>query len=403
MQPSIRDAFDTVRGVAADAVLVRPRSLAAAIAPLTLGHLGTDLAQGALPALLPYLATRFDLSYLQVGVLVLCSTVANSIVQPIFGHWSDRRGATWLLPAGPLAAGVGIGLLAIAPSYPAAIACVIVSGIGVAAYHPEATKHAAWIARDRPATAMSLFSIGGNLGVALGPLAAGFAAAHYGLHGAALLVIPAALVAALMLASLRQLALDGVAGEARAAAGTAPARVRELVILLWAVAARGYVYTGLVSFIPLLEERVRHQSADHGSRVLTILLGAGAAGTLVFGPLADRVGRQRMLFWSFVLCVPATAVYLADDGVLGLAGLAVAGACLVSSFGVTIVLSQEYLPGRMGMAAGLSIGLSIGLGGIAAICVGALADTFGLGAALWTTPAGAVAGALLTLLLPSDP
>ena len=109
-----------------------------------------------------------------------------------------------------------------------------------------------------------------------------------------------------------------------------------------------------------------------------------------------------MLFWSFVLCVPATMLYLADGGLLGLLGLAISGACLVSSFGVTIVLSQEYLPGRMGMAAGLSIGLSIGLGGIAAICVGALADTFGLGAALWTTPIGAVAGALLVLLLPSD-
>jgi FSR family fosmidomycin resistance protein-like MFS transporter len=174
------------------------------------------------------------------------------------------------------------------------------------------------------------------------------------------------------------------------------------VILLLAVAARGYVYTGLVSFIPLLEQRVRHHGADHGSQVLTILLATGAAGTLVFGPLADRIGAQRMLFWSFVLCVPATMLYLADSGVLGLLGLALSGACLVSSFGVTIVLSQEYLPGRIGMAAGLSIGLSIGLGGIAAICVGALADTFGLGAALWTTPIGAVAGALLVLFLPSD-
>lgn len=388
--------------MAADAVLARPRGLAAAIAPLTLGHLGTDLAQGALPALLPYLATRFDLSYLQVGALVLCSTVANSIVQPFFGHWSDRRGATWLLPAGPLTAGIGIGLLAIAPNYPAAICCVIISGVGVAAYHPEATKHAAWIARDRPSTAMSLFSIGGNLGVALGPLAAGSAAAHYGLHGAALLVIPAAIVSALMLASLSRLAIDGVAGEARAAAGPSAPHRRELAILLWAVAARGYVYTGLVSFIPLLEQRVRHHSAAHGSRVLTLLLATGAAGTLIFGPLADRVGRQRMFFWTFVLCVPATMLYLADSGVLGLLGLAISGACLVSSFGVTIVLSQEYLPGRMGMAAGLSIGLSIGLGGIAAICVGALADTFGLGPALWTTPIGALAGALLVLLLPSD-
>jgi FSR family fosmidomycin resistance protein-like MFS transporter len=306
------------------------------------------------------------------------------------------------LPAGPLTAGVGIGLLAIAPSYPAAMACVIVSGIGVAAYHPEATKHAAWIARDRPSTAMSLFSIGGNLGVALGPLVAGFVAAQYGLHGAALLVIPAAVVSLLMLASLPRLRIDGVAGEARAAAGASAARVRELVLLLVAVAARGYIYTGLVSFIPLFEQRVRHQSAGHGSRVLTLLLAAGAAGTLVFGPLADRVGRQRMLFWSFVLSVPATALYLADAGLLGLAGLAIAGACLVSTFGVTIVMSQEYLPGRMGTAAGLSIGLSIGLGGVAAICVGALADTFGLGAALWTTLAGGAAGALLTLLLPSD-
>lgn len=388
--------------MAADAVLARPRGLAAAIAPLTLGHLGTDLAQGALPALLPYLATRFDLSYLQVGALVLCSTVANSIVQPAFGHWSDRRGATWLLPAGPLTAGVGIGLLAIAPNYPAAIGCVIISGVGVAAYHPEATKHAAWIAHDRPSTAMSLFSIGGNLGVALGPLAAGAAAAHYGLHGAALLVIPAAMVSGLMFASLPRLAIDGVAGEKRAAEGPSAAHRRALAILLAAVAARGYVYTGLVSFIPLLEQRVRHQSAAHGSRVLTVLLGAGAVGTLVFGPLADRVGMRRMLFWSFVLCVPATMFYLADDGALGLLALAISGACLVSSFGVTIVLSQEYLPGRMGMAAGLSIGLSIGLGGIAAICVGALADTFGLSTALWTTPIGAVAGALLVLLLPSD-
>ncbi len=335
--------------------------------------------------------------------MVLGATVANSIVQPFFGHWSDRRGAAWLLPAGPLTAGIGIGLLAIAPNYPLALCCVVVSGTGVAAYHPEATKHAAYIARDRRSTAMSLFSIGGNLGVALGPLLAGFAAARYGLHGAALLLIPAAIVAALMLASLPRLAIDGDAGMIRAAAATAPANRHALVILLWAVAARGYVYMGLVNFIPLLEQRVRHHGADHGSRVLTLLLAAGAGGTLVFGPLADRVGRQRMLFWSFVLCVPATVLYLADDGALGLVGLAVAGACLVSSFGVTIVLSQEYLPGRMGMAAGLSIGLSIGLGGIAAICVGALADTFGLGAALWTTPIGAVAGALLVLLLPSEP
>jgi MFS transporter, FSR family, fosmidomycin resistance protein len=389
--------------VATEAVAAPSRGLMAAMAPLTAGHLATDFAQGALPALLPYLVTKFHLSYLEAGTIVLCATFANSIVQPLFGHWSDRKGATWLLPAGPATAGVGIGLLSIAPSFPVALVFVVIAGLGVAAYHPEATKHAAWIARDRPSTAMSLFSIGGNLGVAAGPLVAGFIAAHYGLHGAALLAIPGALVGGLMLASLPRLAHDGGEGEARAAASTtADDRPRQLVILLSAVAARGYVYFALVSFIPLLEQRVRHHGADHGSRVLTLLLATGAAGTLVFGPLGDRIGRRRMLLWSFVLCAPASALYLANDGWPGLVGLAVAGACLVSSFGVTIVLSQEYLPSRMGTAAGLSVGFSIGLGGIAAIGVGALADTFGLGAALWTTPFGAVVGAGLTLLLPSD-
>ena len=155
--------------MATDAVAARPRGLVAAIAPLTAGHLATDFAQGALPALLPYLVTEYDLSYLQAGAIVLCATFANSIVQPLFGHWSDRHGATWLLPAGPAVAGIGIALLAVAPSYPAALVCVIVAGLGVAAYHPEATKRAAWIARDRPSAAMSLFSIGGNIGIALRP------------------------------------------------------------------------------------------------------------------------------------------------------------------------------------------------------------------------------------------
>lgn len=388
--------------MAAEAVAAPPRSLIAAIAPLTTGHLATDFAQGALPALLPYLVSRFHLSYLEAGAIVLCATFANSIVQPAFGHWSDRKGATWLLVFGPAAAGVGIGLLAVAPSYPAALACVVISGLGVAAYHPEATKHAAWIARERPSAAMSLFSIGGNVGVALGPLCAGFVAAHYGLHGSFLLVIPGVTVAIFMLASLPRLAIDAGAGEARAAANAAADRLRELVILLSAVAARGYVYFALLSFTPLLEQRVRHHGAAHGSRVLTLLLASGALGTLVFGPLGDRIGRRRMLLGSFILCGPASALYLANDGVPGLLGLAVAGACLVSSFGVTIVLSQEYLPSRMGTAAGLSVGFSIGLGGMAAIGVGALADSVGLRAALWTTPFGCLLGVALTLLLPSD-
>ena len=168
---------------------------------------------------------------------------------------------------------------------------------------------------------------------------------------------------------------------------------------------RGYVHFGLLTFIPLLEHDARHNSSAYGSRVLALMLFAGAVGTLVVGPLADRYGRRlhahadvrRRPF-------PACALYLANPGALGLAGIAFAGAGIISTFGITIVLSQEYLPTRLATAAGLSIGLSIGLGGVASFAIGRLADTIGLVDALWTIPPAALLGAVLCALLPApDP
>ena len=126
---------------------------------LSSGHLATDFANGALPALLPFLVDRFDLSYVLAGGLMLASAFSSSIVQPLFGLWSDRRGATWLLPVGVAAAGVGIALAADAPSYPPVVLCVLFSGLGVAAYHPEGSKFAAYASGRRRASGMSLFSI----------------------------------------------------------------------------------------------------------------------------------------------------------------------------------------------------------------------------------------------------
>jgi MFS transporter, FSR family, fosmidomycin resistance protein len=124
-------------------------------------------------------------------------------------------------------------------------------------------------------------------------------------------------------------------------------------------------------------------------------------GTLLAGPLADRYGRRLLLTLSFVSAPPGVALYLADRGVLGLAGIAFAGAGIISTFGITIVLSQEYLPTRLSTAAGLSIGLSIGLGGVASFGIGALADAVGIVDAMWTVPAAALLGAVLCALLPA--
>src|SRR5215470_656161 len=139
---------------------------------LAAGHLGTDFASGSLPALLPFLTDRFALSYTLAAVVMLASTASSSLVQPLFGLWSDRRGAIWLLPAGVALAGIGIALAAVAPSYWLVLVLVVVSGLGVAAFHPEGSKFAAFVGGRRRASAMSLFSIGGNLGFALGPTVA---------------------------------------------------------------------------------------------------------------------------------------------------------------------------------------------------------------------------------------
>ena len=141
------------------------------MAALSAGHGATDFANGALPALLPFMVDRFRLSYTLAAVVMLASTASSSLVQPLFGAWSDRRGALWLLPAGVALAGVGIALAAASPSYWLVLLLVVVSGLGVAAYHPEGSKFAAYASGAKRASGMSLFSVGGNIGYALGPTA----------------------------------------------------------------------------------------------------------------------------------------------------------------------------------------------------------------------------------------
>src|SRR5690348_7065378 len=172
------------------------------MAALSSGHLATDFANGALPALLPFFVDKFSLSYTLAAAVILASAISSSIVQPLFGLWSDRRGAIWLLPAGVAVAGVGIALAADAPSYWLVLLLVVVSGIGVAAYHPEGSKFAAYASGARRASGMSAFSIGGNLGFALGPIFATPIVVALGLRGGFLLALPCLAIAAALLAAV---------------------------------------------------------------------------------------------------------------------------------------------------------------------------------------------------------
>jgi MFS transporter, FSR family, fosmidomycin resistance protein len=368
------------------------------MAALSSGHAATDFANGALPALLPFFVERFDLSYTLAATLMLASAFSSSVIQPFFGLWSDRRGAIWLLPAGVAVAGIGIALAADAPSYWLVLACVLVSGVGVAAYHPEGSKFAAYTSGRRRASGMSLFSIGGNVGYALGPAVATPLVLWLGLEGGLLLALPGLAIAAVLIAIAPYLA--GFAPERRAVPDGED-RPGALSLLLAVIALRSVAWFGLVTFVPLWAVSLGHSKA-YGNQLLTFMLLAGAAGTLAAGPLADRVGRRPVLIGAIAATAPLTLVFVAVGGVVGAIALALVGACVIGTFGVTMVMSQEYLPRRIGLASGLSIGMSIGLGGIAAVALGALADTVDLRTSLYVCAAVPLAAVVLAALLPSS-
>jgi MFS transporter, FSR family, fosmidomycin resistance protein len=371
-----------------------------AMAALSSGHLATDFANGSLPALLPFLVDRFGLNYVLAATLMLASTVSSSVIQPLFGLWSDRRGAIWLLPAGVALAGIGIGLAADAPSYWLVILLVVVSGIGVAAYHPEGSKFAAYVSGRRRASGMSVFSLGGNIGYALGPIVATPLVLAFGLRGGFLLVVPCLVVAALLLALAPY--LGRFAPEPRAHADRAGADRRgPLALLLGVVAFRSVTWFGLITFVPLWEVSLGH-SKSYGNHLLSLMLITGGLGTLALGPAADRFGRRPVLLLSSSVTVPLVLAFIMVGGVPGAIALGLIGCCVMGTFGVTMVMGQEYLPRRVGMASGLVIGLSIGLGGIAAVILGAVADAIDLESALYVTAIAPVLAVLLTFLLPSS-
>ena len=372
------------------------------MAALSSGHLATDLAQGSLPALLPFLRDKYDLSYTMAAALVLAATISSSLIQPAFGVWSDARGALWLLPAGVALAGAGMAGAAVAPSYPLIVIAVLIAGVGVAAYHPEGSKFASYVSGARRASGMSFFSVGGNVGFALGPVYASSLILALGLNGGLLLALPGFLVAAGLIACLRY--LQEFAPESATSQVVAPPRAerRGLKLLLVVVGLRSVAHMGLFTFIPLWEVHKGHGKA-YATMVLALFLFAGAVGTLLGGPLADRFGRRPVLRWSFVAATPLILVYVVVGGPVGVLALVLAGATVIGTFGVSLVMSQEYMPGRVGMASGLSIGLAIGLGGIAALTLGAVADAVDLRTAVLATAAGPAVALLVSLLLPPAP
>ena len=370
-----------------------------AMTTLSGGHLSVDFASGAVPALLPFLSREFDLSYTATAALMLAVLVSSSLLQPLFGLWSDRRGAMWLLPGGVALAGVGTGLASVAPSYALVVALFFAAGVGIAAYHPEGAKFAAYASGRKRASGMSYFNIGGNSGYALAPILITPLAIWLGLEGGLLAMVPVvafSFVLLRMLPSLRRLAptpgTRSRRGRHGRRPGHGPALPRDRAAQRRVVRAAGVR--------PAVDRRERRDGGG-GGRELALMLVSGAVGTLVLGPVADRVGLRRTLLVTQTALPFLIVVFVAVGGLVGTLALMLVGLSVVGTFGVTMVLGQLYLPRRVGVASGLTVGLSMGIGGIAAVVLGVVADAVDLQTALYLAAAGPAIGAVVCLFLPS--
>jgi FSR family fosmidomycin resistance protein-like MFS transporter len=369
------------------------------------GHACVDACQGAVPAMLPFLVVAHDLSITAATALVLAATVSSTVVQPFFGAWSDRAPAPWLLPFGVISGCVGVALAGIAPSYPLVFAAVLFSGLGVAAYHPEGSRFANYVSGSRRATGMSYYSLGGNVGFALGPLMSTPLLLAFGLDGMLAFFALAAVIGLLLSAELARLLTFeptrvSAAGGGRRE-GSADDDIRGFVKLLAVICGRSFAFYTLLGLVPLYFIGALDASDATANTALAGMLVFGAIGTLVGGRLADRIGRRPVLVASLALQAPLLLATTAVGTVPAIVLVCLFGFVAISSFPITVVMGQEYLPSRIGLASGFTLGAAIGIGGLAAPVFGLIGDEFSLETAMQTLAILPAAGALLALTLPA--
>ncbi len=348
------------------------------VALLSASHVVDDFYQGAVPALLPFLVLERHYTYAAIAGLTLAATVLSSVTQPLFGWWTDRRPRQWMIPAGLSTAAVGVALVGLSPTYLVTWLVIALSGLGVAAFHPEAAR-AARQAAGESNRGMSVFALGGNVGFALGSLVTTPVLLAFGVRGTVLLVAPALAMALFLVARLRTV-LEGRTGQQRRQtmpSGTDdwPAFLR----LTGVVVVRSIVFFGITSFLAVYFIHQLGTSEAVGGAALTVFLVAGGVGTLLGGWLADRRGRLASIRIGLALSVPALAgVVLVGNELAALALVAVTGVALFMPFSVFVMLGQDYLPNRIGTASGVTVGLAVTVGGLFSPVLGWLADTTSL-------------------------
>ncbi|MEU0932576.1 MULTISPECIES: MFS transporter [unclassified Embleya] len=347
---------------------------------MAIGHATVDFYQGVVPCLVPFLVAERHYGYVAASGIVLAATLLSSIVQPLFGALTDRWTMPWLIPVSTTGAGLGIALAGPADSYPLTWLAIALSGMGVAAYHPESARLARVACRGSH-VAMGWYSLGGNIGFALAPIVASPILSAGGLSATPWLLLPAVAGVLVTASVIRRLARHAAA--TRAFAG--PRRSDDwsgFARLSAVIVCRSIVFIGLSTFIALYAEHHTAGGSTAGSIALFTLFAGGAIGTVLGGRLAARLGRVRTLRGAYAASVPATAGIVAAPGPGLYVFAAAAAIALYIPFSLHVTLGQDYLPNRVGTASGVTLGLAVSIGGVATPAIGALAELTTLRVAL---------------------
>ena len=359
-------------------------TVAPVIFAVALGHFLNDLMQSLIPAGYPLLKDNLDLSFTQIGLITLVFQGTASILQPLIGLYTDKRPMPFALSAGMASTGIGLILLAHATSFGLVLLSVALIGLGSSIFHPESSRIVRLAAGMRPGFAQSVFQVGGNAGSALGPLAAAFIVLERG-------QVSIEWFAAVALAGMVLLYFIGrwyqTAGASRAAQrkaraqASAPPRdvARRGMALLIVLIFSKFVYS--VSFSSYynfyLIERFDLSMAQ-ANLSLFVFLAAVAAGTIIGGPIGDRIGRRRVILWSILGILPMSLSLPFLPLVPTIIVAALAGLVLASAFPAMVVYAQDLMPHNTGMVAGQLFGLAFGIAAIGAAILGVLADHWGI-------------------------
>lgn len=345
-------------------------------------HLLNDMLSSLLHAIYPLLSSSFNLNLFQIGLITLTYQTTASLLQPLIGFYTDKKPRPFSLPVGMGATLIGLLLLAAARSFPALLVAAALVGTGSSVFHPESSRIARMASGGQHGLAQSIFQVGGNTGLALGPLLAKFIVLRRGQHSLSWFSL-LALAAIILLTGVSHWAKVNRADWKRFSKkhdiekppDISTTRITASVAILMALLFSKFVYlASLTSYYTFYLISRFQLSVDSAETHLAIFLGAVAAGTLIGGPVGDRIGRKNVIWCSILGVLPFTLLLPYSNLFWTEILSVIIGLILASAFSVIVVYAQELVPGKVGMISGLCFGFAFGMAGLGAAVLGWLAD-----------------------------